>query len=314
MDLLRYRADIRSLTFVGVYFALLIGQWIYEPRNLWLAAPLFVMTCVMSWVGAVITHNTIHCPVFRARPLNQAFQVALTLTYGHPVSAFVPGHNLSHHKHTQTRKDVMRTSKVRFRWNLLNLLTFAFRVGPDIMKNDATFVKAMRGTHRAWYRQYAIEAGVFASVSVLLLVLSWQKFLLYWFIPHTYAGWGIITMNLLQHDGADATHPYNHSRNFVGRAINWLTLNNGFHGIHHAHPGLHWSLAPKAHYDEFAPHMDPRLDEPSLVAYLWRTYGWPGKRVRFDGQPLVEKDIGPDEAWIPRPQEVSDDLGAIAAT
>jgi fatty acid desaturase len=208
----------------------------------------------------------------------------------------------------------MRTSKVRFRWNLLNLATFALRVGPDIMKNDAAYVKAMKGTHRAWFRQYFIEGAAFAAVSVTLLLLSWQNFLLYWFLPHMYAGWGIITMNILQHDGADETHPYNHSRNFVGRALNWFTLNNGYHGIHHLHPGLHWSLLPEAHARELAPHMDPRLDEPSLIAFLWRTYIWPGRRVRYDGTPLVMEDIGPDEPWIPRPQDVSSDLGAIAAS
>ena len=37
-----------------------------------------------------------------------------------PVSMFVPGHNLSHHKYLQKPKDRMRTDKLRFRWNLLN--------------------------------------------------------------------------------------------------------------------------------------------------------------------------------------------------
>lgn len=46
--------------------------------------------------------------------------VILTLSYGHPSSSYVPGHNLSHHKYTQTTKDFMRTSKVKYRWNFLN--------------------------------------------------------------------------------------------------------------------------------------------------------------------------------------------------
>jgi fatty acid desaturase len=310
---LRYRADIRSLTFVGVYFGLLGLQWVWAPRSAWLAGPLLAATCVASFIGAVITHNTVHCPVFRERWQNRIFQVVLSLTYGHPVSAYVPGHNLSHHKHTQSRRDVMRTSKVRFRWNVLNLLTFALRVGPDIMRGDAAYVKAMRGTHRAWYRQYYVEAGVLLVVSAVLIWLSWQKFLLYWLLPHMYAGWGIITMNLLQHDGTDPESPYNHSRNFVGRALNWVTLNNGYHGIHHMHPGLHWSLLPAAHARELAPHQDPRLDEPSLVRYVWRTFVVPARRLRYDGTPVVLPKEGPDERWIPAPKDVSADLGAINA-
>src|SRR6478672_1573024 len=97
--MLRYKADIRSFAFVATYFGLVAFQWKQTPSSLWLAAPLLVATCFFSFFGAVITHNTLHSPVFTVRGLNRFFQVILTLTYGHPVSMFVPGHNLSHHKH-----------------------------------------------------------------------------------------------------------------------------------------------------------------------------------------------------------------------
>jgi fatty acid desaturase len=116
--MLRYRADIRTLVFVAIYFGLVAVQWVYAPKELHLAIPLVVLTCWFSFFGAVATHNTIHSPVFHQRWANRLFQVVLTLTYGHPVSAYVPGHNLSHHKYTQSNKDVMRTTKVQFRWNL----------------------------------------------------------------------------------------------------------------------------------------------------------------------------------------------------
>ncbi|MCK6589258.1 MAG: fatty acid desaturase, partial [Polyangiaceae bacterium] len=92
------------------------------------------------------------------------------------------------------------------------------------------------------------------------------------------------------------------------------TYNNGFHTIHHMEPGLHWSLLPEAHKARVAPHIHPNLDQSSLLGYLWRTFGWPGKRVRYDGAPLVLPDEGPDEEWIPSPKETPDDvsLGAVA--
>ena len=37
-------------------------------------------------------------------------------------TSYIPGHNLSHHKYLQTRKDIMRTSKMKYRWQSLNLL------------------------------------------------------------------------------------------------------------------------------------------------------------------------------------------------
>lgn len=112
--------------------------------------PATILTCWFSFFGAVATHNTVHSPVWKSRTMNRLFQVVLTLTYGHPVSAYVPGHNLSHHKYTQSRKDVMRTSKVRFRWNLLNGLFFMSRLGARTSSSPtcATSRRCTEGTRR----------------------------------------------------------------------------------------------------------------------------------------------------------------------
>lgn len=315
---MRYRADLRTFGFMGVYFALVAVQWslpsasIFDGAAWWTAAPLLILTCFFSFFGAVATHNTIHSPVFRSRTQNRVFQVALTLTYGHPVSAFVPGHNLSHHKHTQTAKDVMRTSKARFRWNLLNGLFFLLKVAPSIMRGESQYFKTMKTRLPAWYRQYQIEFWVLHAIYAALLILDWQKFLLFVFIPHKYAAWGIVTMNLLQHDGCDETSEWNHSRNFVGKLVNWFTFNNGYHTIHHMHPGRHWSLLPADHAAEVAPHIHPNLDQPSLLAYIVKTFIWPAKRLTYDGKPVVLPNDKLDEDWVPKPEDTKEDLGAMA--
>ncbi|MFO0755479.1 MAG: fatty acid desaturase [Byssovorax sp.] len=312
--MLRYRADYKTLIFVAIYFGLVAVQWALAPTNLALAIPLLILTCWFSFFGAVATHNAIHSPVFKSRGMNRLFQVALTLTYGHPVSAYVPGHNLSHHKYTQSRKDVMRTSKIRFRWNLLNGIFFMPRVGRDIFAADMRYFKAMYRRNKPWFNQMLLEAFVFLGSMGALIALDWKKFLLYVLVPHQYAAWGIISMNLLQHDGCDENSDYNHSRNFVGKVVNWFTYNNGFHTIHHMEPGLHWSLAPAEHAKRVAPFIHPNLDQASLLGYLFRTYISPGKRVMYTGEPLVLPEEGPDEEWIPGPKETPPDvsLGAIA--
>src|SRR5690606_3406264 len=193
-----------------------------------------------------------------------AYQVLLTLIYGHPTSAFVPGHNLSHHKHTQSRRDVMRTQKARLPHHLLNGLFFFLLVAPGIMRGDSAYGRFMKERHPRWFRQLALEFCALWGVTVALFVVDWQRALLFWLVPHLYAQWGIVTMNLLQHDGCDADSEYNHSRNFVGAVVNYFTFNNGFHTIHHMRPGLHWSLLPAAHAREVAPHIHPKLDQPSL--------------------------------------------------
>jgi fatty acid desaturase len=296
--MLKYKHDRRTLAFVAGYFALFLFQWIVAPGPWPVTVGLILLTCWLSWVCAVITHNTIHHPIFHDKRLNKAFQVVLTLTYGHPVSAFVPGHNLSHHRFTQQAKDVMRTSKVRYRWNLLNGLLFMPKVAGNITLGDVKFFRKMRKEKPRWARQFTIEAVIFFGLSAVLLVVDWQKFLMYWFAPHFFAAWGIISINFLQHDGCDEDHPYNHSRNFVGRVFNWFHFNNGFHGIHHMHPGLHWSKLPEAHARELAPHIHPALDQPSILVCIWRTFVWPGRRLRYDGAPLVLPPPMEDESWF----------------
>lgn len=330
--MLRHRADLRTLGFVFSYYVL-IGCAVATARvdvPWWAELTLLIVLCALSFFCAVITHNTVHAPVFRERRWNQLFQIVLSPTYGHPVSMFVPGHNLSHHKHLQTSRDRMRTDKMRFRWNLLNQLLFNFYVGPQIFRDNAEYARVMRERHPKWYQQFLFELVGYGAFLVITLVLflalgglaeGGLRWLVFVVVPHQYAVWGISGINFVQHDGCDPEHPYNHSRNFTSKLVNWFTFNNGYHGIHHMHPGLHWSLAPEAHARELAPHIDRRLDEPSLFVFLFKQYIFPGKRLRFDGTPVV---LGPelaDETWIQgttalrdEPVSVSsDELGAITS-
>jgi fatty acid desaturase len=297
---LRYKADRRTLVFIASYFVILAAAWRapFDLRHWPLTAGLVVLLMIVAWLNAVITHNVVHCPVWKNRTLNKLTQVALSLTYGFAVSDYIPGHNLSHHRYTQTRKDVMRTSKVQYRWHLLNLLMFFFYVGFDVVAANGKYSKHAKGRAEKWHRQRWIEVAVTWSAKAALIAIDWRKGILFVLIPHLWAVWGITTVNLLQHDGAEGEHPYNHSRNFVGKIFNWFTFNNGFHGMHHMEPGLHWSLLRKAHEERLKPFMDPRLDEPSLAVYLFRTFVWPGKRRMFDGSPMHFIEEGPDLDWI----------------
>jgi fatty acid desaturase len=304
--LLRFAADRRTVGFVITYFAL-VGVALGATLPWWGYAILCVAICFLSFFCAVATHNTVHAPVFRDRTMNRLFQVALTLTYGHPVSMYVPGHNLSHHKYMQTEKDRMRTDKLRFRWNLLNQLLFMFYVGPAITRDNVEYAKLMRVRRPSWYRQMLIELfALIAFVGAGLVFSLWPTFQLWKFfafiiLPHQYAAWGIMGINFVQHDGCDGDSKYNHSRNFTGKFVNWFVFNNGYHGIHHMHAGLHWSLCPAAHERELKPFMDPRLEQKSLLAFLFTQYIFPGKRMRYDGTPVVLGPAREDQSWIDGP-------------
>lgn len=229
--------------------------------------------------------------------MNRIFQVWVTLGYGFPISEYVPGHNLSHHRYTQEREDVMRTTKVRFGWNLLNGLAFFFAVAPGVTATNYKYRALMRERAPAWNEQLNIEILCAWGVKAILLALDWRKALLFVFIPHVFAVWGITSVNYLQHDGCDPDHPVNHSRNFVSPFFNFITLNNGYHGMHHMQPGLHWSLLPQAHAERVKPTLHPALDQRSFTLYIFRTFVYPGKRVTFDGRPVVIENEGPDRDW-----------------
>src|SRR4051794_18563860 len=133
--MLRYRADLRTLGMLTAYAALAVSGFIVRPTG-WQAAVWVGTTMLVSWFCAVIAHNVVHSPVFKPRWMNKALQVWVSLSYGFPISDYIPGHNLSHHRFTQAAEDVMRTTKVRFKWNLLNIIFFMAAVTPAILRGN----------------------------------------------------------------------------------------------------------------------------------------------------------------------------------
>jgi beta-carotene hydroxylase len=297
--MLRFKADVRTLLTVGFYFGIAITPWLLWEEMSSLQIFLWVMAnCVLSFICAIIVHNTIHVPIFTKRWMNKLFQVILSFTYGHSTSAYVPGHNFSHHKYTQSPKDAIRTSKARFRINLLNQLFFFFIMSGDILAGEIRFAKKMFHERPEWFRQYAFEMILVIGSKVVLLLVNWKCALLFVFIPHQYAAWGIVGTNYFQHDGCDENHLYNHSRNFIGKSINWLLFNNGYHGAHHMKPNLHWSLLPAYHAENLGPFIHASLDQPSLITYLFETHIYPAKRLDYLGNSLVLAYPVKDEDWV----------------
>jgi len=286
------------VAFVATYWSLLAMAWTLDASSPWLRYGLMLPIAIFSFFCAVITHNTVHAPVFRLRWLNSFFAVVLSLSYGHPVSSYVPGHNLSHHKWLQSPRDIMRTSKLRFSWNLLNQLFFLPMVGIAITRAEWSYTAWARTNRPRWYRQLILESVVFYAVYGLLLYWDWHRMVIYVWLPHLYAAWGIVGINFIQHDGCDPNHPVNHSRNFFGRLVNWWTFNNGYHGVHHLKPSLHWSLAPAEHARLLHPTIAPSLEQKSLIAYALRAFIWPGKRVDYLGEPVKLPPAVPDLAWF----------------
>jgi len=296
---MHHLADIRTLIFIALHLALatfLILAFPYMAS--WQVALGFAAMCFSCFVMAVIVHNTIHAPMFKSRALNKLTQMVLSVAQGHPMTAFVPGHNFSHHMHTLTTKDIMRPSQINFRINLFNQLFFFFRVVPEIMDSERRWARKMRKENPAWFWQWVIENILVYTMRISLLVYSWKAAIIFVAIPHLYGHWGVVGANIYQHEGCVPNHKYNHSRTFTGWLLNWVLFNNGYHGAHHMAPTVHWTELPAWHEKNVAPYVHPSLVHKSIIAYLFRSNIWPGKRVDLEGheQRLTRE---PSADWIP---------------
>lgn len=296
---MKEEADMKTLAFVSIYYGLAWLYWnTYEGASMLASCGLFFFVSYFSFLGAVAVHNAIHCPVFHGKLGNKLFQIVLTMTYGHPVSNYVPGHNLSHHQNTQTNKDVMSTFKMRHSWHLLNGLFFFPKIGIQMLGNDAKYFAAQRKNQRPIYRQMHLEKVVLWTYLVVLGIINPIKLLVVIMAPHLIAKFCIISLNMLQHDGCDENSMYNHSRNFTGDFLNFFAYNNGYHTIHHMHPGWHWSKNKAMHEKLVKPHIHPNLDQASIMYYIFRTFIYPGIRIDYLGKPLVLPAEQPEEPWF----------------
>jgi beta-carotene hydroxylase len=259
---------VRQVGTVAVYYALLAAMFFVPAcRNIvFLGA-----ACAFSFLTAVVNHNNLHQGMFSSKRMNLAFRCVLSFAALYPVSANIPAHNLVHHHFDDDgQPDWADASIVRFRWNLLNLIHFPNVAGPTTFDGVIRWGKALG---RAEFRkQYTTEMVCAFGGTAALLAWDFWTTLFFVVVPQLWGARWFLRINLIQHDRADISSEWNHSRNFTGRLFNWFMMNNGFHTIHHNRAGLHWTELAEAHRREVVPRIDPTLDQPSMVGYLLRTY------------------------------------------
>jgi fatty acid desaturase len=273
---LRHAADWRTLVFLTALIALFVVQWTGWCRY-WALLPL---TCVLAFVACVAKHNHIHCRTFRRPGWNRGFEFLLSLGTGQSITAIIPVHNERHHAQSHTDEDCVRSTLVNHRWNWVNLMWFPFKAVWLVYRNKPADMARWRAQKASLYHRARQERLLVLGLGLLLLVFDWRATLLYLGLPWVFGHWGIVTINLLQHQDCDHGSEYDHSRNVTGRALNWLCLNNGFHTAHHLRPALHWSRLPEWHERMVAPRMRADLNHTSLIWLVWKQFLSPARRTR----------------------------------
>ena len=285
--LVKHSAEWRQIGVVAVYWSLL-GSMYFVPacRNVFF----FGGACYFSFLNAVVIHNHMHQGIFKSRALNHAWRRVLSFGALYPATVNIPSHNLVHHHFDDDgQPDWAAPDHTSFRWHLLNLIHFPNVAGPNTFNGVQRWAE-VRGREE-FKRQYLYDNAFAFGLTGVLMVFDFWTTLFFIVLPQLYGARSILRINIIQHDRCDTTSDWNHSRNFVGRAFNWIMMNNGFHTIHHNRAGLHWSELREAHEREVKPRIDPSLDEPSMVFFLLRTYVFGLKRPARRDLAFAERRI-----------------------
>ncbi len=272
----RFAADYRTLLWV-LLAAVLVAIEFARPE---LAKYLFWLNAYLALACGVIAHNHNHCPTFAGKRSNQVFSIAISIFYGYPVFAWIPTHNLNHHKYVNRAGDATITWRFTNKHNVWVAATYFFVSSYYQGYPIRDFIQKARAKNPQLYRRIVTQYVLFGGSHVALLgaavtlhgfVSGLVLYVLACGLPAFFALWTIMLFNYEQHVHTDPWSRHNHSRSWDGKIVNFLLFNNGLHAAHHENPGTHWSRLPELHA-EIAPKIDPRLVERNMWWYFARQY------------------------------------------
>lgn len=272
----RNPADYRTLVWV-VLAPTVVALQFYDPT---LVPYLSWLSCYFALACGIIAHNHNHCTTFSNKRANSLFGMWISIFYGYPTFAWVPTHNLNHHKYVNTEGDATITWRFTNRHNLLVAVTYFFVSSYYQSAPINGYIKQAKRKNPALYRriltQYAVWIGAYVLTFALAVGLHGFKtggfvWLCSIGIPAFFSLWTIMLFNYDQHAHTNPFSEHDHSRSFTSPILNYLLFNNGYHGAHHEHPGVHWTRLPALHA-EVADQIHPSLVQRSLWWYWCKQY------------------------------------------
>jgi fatty acid desaturase len=274
---LRFRADRRTLLWAFVLFPTATLLPLVLPQYSFWIVPLSLYA---GFCAGVFSHNQNHCPTFVGRRANAFYAAWLSVFYGFPTFAWIPTHNMNHHKLANRAGDATITWRYSKKNTWLVASTYFFVSAYWQKGVTDAFVRNARANDRRVYHQIVGQkVTVIAAHAALLSAAIALHGLRGGAIAYACGFgacaamglWGMMFINFIQHVHCDPWSEHNHSRNFVGRMGNWLVFNNGFHTAHHEHPGAHWTKLP-ALDAAIAGEMHPDLRQRSILGFCLKAY------------------------------------------
>jgi beta-carotene hydroxylase len=269
--------DYRTLLWMFVLTPLVVVVQFARPElGLWLLP----VSCYFAIASGVIAHNHMHRPTLAAKWANELFSGWISVFYGYPVFAWLPTHNLNHHKLVNRRGDATITWRYTNKHNVLVAASYFFVSAYFQSAWIKDYIRQARHKRPEVFRRIVLQYVFTYSVHAVALALAiqlhgWGPGVRVWCLalglPAFGALWTIMLFNYCQHVHADPWSSHDHSRNFESKLLNFLLFGNGYHTVHHEQPSLHWADAARAHA-ALRPLIDARLCERSMWWFFTRQY------------------------------------------
>ncbi len=294
---LRNANDWRTMVWAAAMPLVAGAQYLRPALIPYLAPVLFYL----ALCAGVFAHNHNHCPTFTSRRMNRLYGLWLSLFYGYPVFAWIPTHNLNHHKFVNGVGDATITWRHSNRHMLPVAATYFFVSSYWQSDPIKDYIRKARHDNPKLFREIILQYVIWAGAAVALLVTAValhgaRRGVGVWLAasvgPALFALWTIMLFNYEQHVHADPGSTHNHSRSWTNPLLNFLLFNNGFHAAHHENSGTHWSELPRLH-KALEPSIDPALVEYSLWWYFAKNYLLAPFAPRFG-----TKQIGPEPGTV----------------
>ena len=199
--MLRYKADLRSLTFMFVTAAMLVLLWQYGSemsRPLWIFC--YVIQLLMAVIVSTIVHNHQHLAMWTVKWLNVFTDNFLTVFYGFPVFAWIPTHNSNHHVHINKEPDYTKTYMASEKNNLITLLTYPSLSGFKQQKAVGTYFTGLYKENRRKFYFHLLQVVSLVLWIGVALLIDWKKALLYVVIPQQVSLFTVLIFNYIQHN------------------------------------------------------------------------------------------------------------------
>src|SRR6187549_2681089 len=165
---LRYPSDRRTLAWAVAMPVVALIPYLRPELAIWLCP----LSCYLALSAGVIAHNHNHTPTFRDRKLNGVFGNWLSVFYGYPTFAWVPTHNLNHHKFVNKAGDATITWRYTKKHTFLVAATYFFVSAYWQSGPIKEYIRKATTSKGRVYHQIRLQAASVIGAHVSLIALG----------------------------------------------------------------------------------------------------------------------------------------------